>query len=203
MKRSCTSKLTRRKRASNAHSLNVKINFSCTDELAVEQNCRRYIYHASAKPNKTKSPRPLLPRRCIIKSMLNVTPLLQYVHRYTPTLEGKWKRLFWLKFPTSLLPQVGYNRMKSGNEFWTAFLVGETQLDSNLSSLRLDFCINLFLRRWFWFRGTNMIMRCWTRKVEYSSLAETELGSEYSDRENWVWQANGRWWVPSTFPRQS
>lgn len=141
----------------------------------------------------------MLPRRCIIKSMLNVTLLLQYVHRYTPHAWGEVEKVVLTKVPTSLLAHADYNRMKSGNEFWTAFLVGETQLESNLGSLRLDLCINLLLRRWFWFRGTNMIMRCWTRKVEYSPLSETELGSERSDREYLVWWVSCRRWGPTHF----
>jgi hypothetical protein len=164
------------------------MNFSSTDELTGEQNCRKCNFCASAKPSKTKSPRNLFPSRCIIKSMLNVTLLLQYVHRYTPYTGGEVEKVVLTKVPTSLLVHVDYNRMKSGNEFWTAFLVGETQLESNFGSLRLDLCINLLLRRWFWFRGTNMIMSCWTRrKVEYSPLSETVLGSERSDLEYLLW----------------
>jgi len=52
MKQSRTSKLARRNRASNAYSLSVKMNFSCTDGLAGEQNCRRYSYLVSANPIK-------------------------------------------------------------------------------------------------------------------------------------------------------
>ena len=140
--------------------------------------CGRYSLHGSAKSTTTKAPRILLPRRCTSIPMLNVIPLLRCVYRYIPKLEWSEKKLCRLEAAMSLLTHVDYRRMKSDNEFRTAFCEGETQLDSNLGSLKLDLCVSLFLRRWFWFHGTNMIMRCWTKKFEYSPLFETYLRNE-------------------------